>query len=135
MSVDKGLKPSRERRNKYNRTWRQRHPEYFKAYEKKRYATRKPQILASHRLISDAIRDYLRRLKQNTSCRDCNRYDAYYLMDFDHRDGRDSTYRSPLTARSWPEMWRELTKCDIVCVRCHRIRTHVRQAAQKHQRK
>jgi hypothetical protein len=52
-------------------------------------------------------------------------------MDFDHRDPTVKSFR--LTSgramlASWASLWAEITKCDVVCANCHRIRTVERAA-------
>lgn len=49
-------------------------------------------------------------------------------MDFDHRDRLDKKFAISESARySLRLMREEVTKCDLVCANCHRIRTFKRQ--------
>lgn len=63
--------------------------------------------------------------KESTPCADCgNKYPAV-CMDFDHRvpcEKRASISRL-ISNNGWQRVWTELTKCDLVCANCHRIRT------------
>ena len=115
----------------YQRRYRAKYPEKYKArnkrLHKKRYndPVQYKAMIDYHRRIQGDVRKACTRLKTETSCKDCGKYDEPFLMDFDHLEGTNN--RSPQACRSIPEMQRELTKCDIVCVRCHRIRTHKRR--------
>src|SRR5690606_17652162 len=51
----------------------------------------------------------------------------FFVMDFDHRD--PSTKVADIshmvkTYVPWPKVLEEIAKCDLVCVRCHRLRTY-----------
>jgi hypothetical protein len=66
------------------------------------------------------------RLK-SVPCADCGkRYDPY-VMDFDHRDPsekkREISHLLNKTSSPWPRIVEEISKCDVVCVNCHRLRT------------
>ena len=117
--------------SEYNKAWRERNPEKYKAINrnlhKKRYAdpVKYKKLIDYHRTVQQEVRTICRELKATTPCKDCKSYDEYYLMDFDHLEGTNN--RSPASCRSVPELRRELLKVDIVCVRCHRIRTHKRR--------
>lgn len=61
-------------------------------------------------------------------CQDCGRVDHPYLMDFDHRPGEVKCFEiSDSGSRKNAMLQEELAKCDLVCVRCHRIRTWNRE--------
>jgi len=131
-------KPTKEKRREYNLRWKEKHPEKWMEHQRnshiKRYADpiKYKKVIDYHRQIARNVREYCQELKERTSCFDCHKNDKYYLMDFDHREGTNN--RSPMSCRSMPELKRELVKCDIVCVRCHRVRTYVRQTEKKYKR-
>jgi hypothetical protein len=61
-------------------------------------------------------------------CADCDRGFAPHQMDFDHRDPSVKSFgvtegRAMLMARA--RLLQEISKCDVVCTNCHRIRTWV----------
>lgn len=68
-------------------------------------------------------------------CVDCGESDAD-LLDFDHVRGvkRDSVSRMVLDRLSWMTLFREIAKCVVRCVVCHRKKTLAEQRA-KYQRK
>ena len=64
---------------------------------------------------------------KNKPCADCGVKYPYYVMDFDHVEGKkefnisDGFYNASLE-----DIKNEITKCDVVCSNCHRERTHNR---------
>lgn len=122
---------SMTKKSSYKKTWRQRHPEQWKALQqrshKKRYAgpIRRAHVLETRKKYHTQVALECFRLKTNTPCFDCGKFDIAYLMDFDHLE--ETNNRSPQSCRNLPELRRELLKCNMVCVRCHRIRTHIRR--------
>lgn len=71
---------------------------------------------------------FLREYKSSHPCTDCKRFFSWVVMEFDHRDGRQS--RLELIAyrvhRSRAKLMEEMAKCDLVCANCHRVRTYDR---------
>lgn len=64
-------------------------------------------------------------------CLDCDYQGPPFMFDFDHRDPDQKEFgvaRSGLT-RSYAKMLAEAEKCDLVCARCHRMRTHKQRCA------
>ena len=47
-----------------------------------------------------------------------------YVMDFDHRDGKEAEISVLVNALSVRRLVAEMAKCDVVCANCHRIRTY-----------
>ena len=69
---------------------------------------------------------WLRDLRR-VPCLDCGGVFEPYVMDFDHRDPATKGFNlggSRAMLKSREELLQEITKCDIVCVNCHRARTH-----------
>lgn len=63
-------------------------------------------------------------------CADCGIQYPYYVMDFDHRDGRLKEFSLHAVHRVTKRaILREIAKCDVVCANCHRERTHQRRVA------
>lgn len=104
------------------------------------YADRKEQAVA----YRETHRDHYRKLNvenqrrkkakrhieldriKSVPCKDCGQTFAPYVMDFDHRDPSAKAHEvSQLinkTAAPWTRILEEVTKCDVVCVCCHRMR-------------
>ena len=76
------------------------------------------------------LAQYLRDLKTKTPCVDCGINYPYYVMDFDHvRGQKHANVMELVSTLSKKKIDEEIAKCEIVCSKCHRIRTHVRRIA------
>ncbi len=78
------------------------------------------------------FRKFVRNLRENTPCMDCQCTFPWYVMEFDHRDGHNEDYISiaRLTGMgNMDRLKREIAKCDLVCAICHKIRTYTRAIA------
>ena len=98
------------KRTYYSKRWRQRHKHEDLARVRRKLAPR-------HELMEQLKRQ---------PCKDCGRTDHSFLMDFDHREprnGDDALVISRMAYYSMKRFLEEIAKCDVVCVRCHRIRT------------
>lgn len=72
----------------------------------------------------EALREYL----VATGCIDCGYNEHYAALEFDHLpEFEKRTNVMALTYHSWDAIWREVTKCEVVCSNCHSIRTHNRK--------
>lgn len=61
-------------------------------------------------------------------CKDCNREYPYYVMQFDHiGEDKVANVSRLLRTHGWPEIEKEIAKCEVVCANCHAIRTHNRK--------
>ena len=69
----------------------------------------------------------IRRFKADRGCVDCGEKDPD-LLDFDHVNGEKVGNISQMLTRSFETLKRELEKCDVRCVRCHRMITSARKA-------
>ena len=63
---------------------------------------------------------------KNKPCADCGLVFLPCAMDFDHRIGEEKLFQFN-AFQSWERTLKELSKCDLVCSNCHRIRTWKRQ--------
>ncbi len=65
---------------------------------------------------------------KNMPCMDCGRRFPACAMDMDHRVPEEKhlsiSAMSSGGQGTWEEFFSELSKCDVVCACCHRIRTH-----------
>lgn len=71
------------------------------------------------------------RLEKNKPCADCKNHFPYYVMDFDHVRGVKVGNVSTLALWSIARILEEISKCEVVCSNCHRIRTHIRKSCVK----
>lgn len=75
------------------------------------------RMVEKHRLIDQL---------KSVPCAECGHSFAPYVMDFDHRDPSSKEHEINTllyTSSPWSRIADEIAKCDVVCVRCHRLRT------------
>lgn len=75
------------------------------------------------------MREWMNELKSKP-CSDCGNRFPICCMDFDHRDGTKKSYNiGSMFAHHYSKALidAELSKCDLVCSNCHRIRTRKRR--------
>jgi hypothetical protein len=83
----------------------------------KRSAKRKKEL---QKIIAD--------MKEQSGCVDCESKFPYYVLDFDHVYGKKvANISSMLDYYSLEDIFKEISKCDIVCANCHRERTFHRK--------
>jgi len=70
-------------------------------------------------------------LKNSSNCMECGKSYPHYIMDFDHVKGEKRYNLSQIRNHSLQTVKREIEKCDIVCVNCHRVRTYNRKVNSK----
>ncbi len=69
---------------------------------------------------------------KNIPCMDCNNIFPFIAMDFDHRPEETKEFnickfgQYTATPERLAIVMKEISKCDLVCACCHRIRTHDR---------
>lgn len=71
----------------------------------------------------------IRALKELLPCRDCEKRYPYWVMDFDHVGEKGFAIRDLNVSRrrTLEELLHEISRCELVCANCHRIRTFVRR--------
>lgn len=80
-----------------------------------------------YREKNDRMRARLRQMvveAKTVPCMDCGRSYPPYVMDFDHREGKESEIALLVPALSARRLLAEMAKCDVVCSNCHRLRTY-----------
>ena len=83
--------------------------------------------LHNRKKIRERNRDYVRQIKESNPCIDCGEHFHYSQMDFDHLDDKKhSIAKLANSEASIKTIKSELTKCELVCSNCHRLRTWVR---------
>ena len=66
---------------------------------------------------------------KSVPCKDCGQRFPTYCMDFDHLPGYKKIFNISKYQRqnkSLQQVINEITKCEVVCANCHRIRTFTR---------
>ena len=89
---------------------------YHKKVDKK---VRSQQTAAIRRRNMDFVYDIL----MNSECADCKNSDPR-VLEFDHLDPSIKNYSiSQMGSYSLKKLKEEISKCEVVCANCHRIRT------------
>lgn len=82
----------------------------------------------SNRDLQMKRRRIINEYKVQQGCMDCGYNKHPAALDFDHRDPSVKRFNiSQDPKRSWKEIEEEVSKCDVVCANCHRIRTDEKQ--------
>lgn len=84
--------------------------------EKTRSRTTRSRTLAKRKIWD---------IKEESGCVDCKEKYPHYMLDFDHLPDFEKI-DSPtqmIHKYSWEKAVEEMSKCDIVCANCHKIRT------------
>ena len=71
------------------------------------------------------LREIAQRIKAEKGCVDCNTKDVR-VLDFDHRDPNTKLFTISAAigrTKSKSAVLKEISKCDVRCANCHRIRT------------
>lgn len=90
----------------------------YKAVHKRQERQTQQRLLAARQIMIDKIK--------GVPCLDCGHSYPSYVMDFDHRDPSTKLFdvaRIKTSTRRWSVVLEEMAKCDVVCARCHRMRT------------
>ena len=78
------------------------------------------------------FREWWHAQKIGKSCCDCAMEcaaDNYFVFDWDHRPEENKVFSlgsATRVCRNKTKLLAEITKCDLVCSNCHRMRTHAR---------
>lgn len=108
------MKTQAERKQEANRRWYKRH--------------RQEQIERTRNNRSRYRKQYL--ALKDKPCTDCGQRFPHYVMDFDHARGtKEFSISNKGRDLSLEALTREISKCDLVCANCHRIRTHNRRCS------
>lgn len=76
------------------------------------------------------IREFLADYKLKHGCKDCGYRARYEALDFDHLPQFKKSFQlSQVNAHSQERLLREISKCEVVCANCHRVRTADRKKA------
>ena len=99
------------------------HSEYSKARYKASngevFKRQQEQELVRKRGIEQNVIDYLR----SHPCIDCGETNLLTL-DFDHREDKEENVAKLIwQVASWKRIQKEISKCDVRCSNCHRIKT------------
>ena len=66
--------------------------------------------------------EWVRKQKEKP-CLDCGTQYPYYVMQFDHREGTNKSFKIARSKLGFKKLEAEIAKCDVVCANCHAERT------------
>lgn len=100
----------------------------FKSYDKERYKTLdKTKKNNQQKVRRQNNRSKIIEFLKLASCMDCGIGD-WRVLEFDHKDPKTKKFNiADSVCLSFDSIQNEISKCDIVCANCHRIRTITQQ--------
>ncbi len=99
------------------RRMRLKYPERRKRYKRTSAARRRAKLTATIATLKDQ------------PCTDCRQRYIAAVMEFDHVRG--SKRKDVSRAKTLASALQEITKCELVCANCHRVRTYERAQARQ----
>lgn len=103
--------------------------DYMKEYRKEHYRANKEAHYRRNELTDRRIYSYILSLKNETPCNDCGviYINEPWLMEFDHIEDEKIDSIAVLRMKgSLIKVKKEIDKCQLVCLICHRRRTAAR---------
>lgn len=97
-----------------------------KEYSRRHYAENKEKYLSNNKARRNDLKDFIRKVKEATPCKDCKHNFPHYVMDFDHLGDKLGLIKNFVHNNNRSGLLKELRKCEIVCSNCHRQRTFMR---------
>ncbi len=110
----------------YHKRYRATHKERLHQYEQTKWLVYREMISQRNHVASQKRRAWLNTQKDHP-CLDCGGRFPPCAMDFDHVRGNKSWTIGQLFNAKESRVLEEISKCDLVCANCHRIRTHNRR--------
>lgn len=97
------------------------------------YKRNKKHYKARNALQRERTRAFIESLKVGRPCADCGEKFLTICMDFDHVGSSKQFNVSESVSKGLGKMriLGEISKCELVCSNCHRIRTSVRRNVRK----
>lgn len=75
------------------------------------------------------MREWVSEYKASVGCSDCGTMN-HIVLEFDHLGNKKANISDMMRSYTSREaLWAEMSKCEVVCANCHRIRTHNRRIA------
>jgi len=126
-----------ECRRKSSKKYYQANPKYFSGYREEHKERYLKQAVGCNRERRHKRYALIKILKESKPCTDCGKSFPYFVMDFDHRDPSlkvNDVSTLVKTYVPWDRVLEEVTKCDLVCANCHRLRTYKGQTCYRTRR-
>lgn len=115
-----------EKRRIYKKEWSDKNKERRRVNSIRWRKENQDKVKESRVEFMKSSSEFLIAIREQNPCSDCGEYFPYYVMEFDHKED-NSCNKSVISCRGWPSLLGEISKCDIVCSNCHKIRTHKRR--------
>ena len=104
---------------------------YWRNPERRRQRARE-----TRKTLSQPNREWINALKESSPCNDCGRFFPAVCMDFDHLPGVQKVADvAAMLVGSREALCEEVSKCDLVCACCHRVRTTARRKTHPRRKK
>lgn len=103
----------------YQKQWYQAHKEEHKQRARKWNDIR-------HKEVTDLIREL-----KSAPCVECGQKFHFSAMDFDHIEGKKEFGIARAKYYGRDKLKPELSKCQVICSNCHRVRTYNRLIVQR----
>jgi hypothetical protein len=101
---------------------------YYQEYRRKYNRENRNRKAQRDRQRRYEVKRYVDRLKAKTPCADCRRKFPPICMDFDHLRAKTRSIANLVSgAYRLALIKEEITRCELVCANCHRIRTAKRK--------
>lgn len=91
------------------------------AYMKRRRITKGDHLRAQERARASTVQEFIRAHKLSIGCQDCGYAAHHAALEFDHVD--DNKALNVCNSKSIAQAKAEISKCEVVCSNCHRVRT------------
>ena len=102
--------------------------EYSKNHYRNNLEKYKAKANRNRKKVIDRNRSLVEKLKESP-CKDCGKSYPSFVMDFDHLDSASKIECvSRMMGCKTDTILKEISKCDLVCSNCHRVRTHERNS-------
>jgi hypothetical protein len=97
----------------------------YRKYQKEWNSKNRDLTRKNTKAYKQARRIYIQSLKEKP-CADCKIQYPFYVMQFDHCNGKKEFSVSHMISYSKEKILKEVLKCEVVCANCHAIRTYNR---------
>lgn len=92
-----------------------------KQYYFKNQVKHKLKVKERRKQLVNNNRKLMLDLLKESKCKDCGNKD-FRVFEFDHLRDKKSNI-SEMLRSPWPDILKEIQKCEIVCANCHKLRT------------
>ena len=123
----RGVRLAAERqgeRDSYCRPCRAEYKRWHYAQNRARYSQ---QASSRNRKVLHERMEFILEYLATHPCTDCGESDIL-VLEFDHLRDKEFDIGYGIRNRKWASVWKEIQKCEVVCVNCHKRRTARRAA-------